>query len=233
MWCRETAAWAGAIATFLAVLVALFKEELVRIWRRPKLGARIKLAAPDCHKTQITIIDQKTGSALVQADCYYFRLWIENKGNQRAEKIQVFVSKMLRRHADNTFVEDKSFLPMNLKWSHSQMSPLGPEIFADGISPQMGKHCDFGHIIDPSKRTMFGHVLSTVATGKTILALDLEMAPATLSHLVAPGTYRFELKLAAANLEPITKTIEINITGDWYSDENKMFADGIGMKEIT
>ncbi len=228
----EIATWVGSIATFLAVLVALFKEELVRMWRRPKLNARIKLAAPDCHKTQMTIFDQKTGSVLGQAECYYFRLWVENSGNQRAEKIQVFVSKLLRRHADDLLVEDKSFLPMNLKWSHSQLSPLGPEIFADGISPQMGKHCDFGHIIDPSKRAMFGHVLPTVISGKTILAMDLEVAPATLSHLIPPGIYRFELKLAAANLEPITKVIEINLTGDWHTDENKMFSDGIGMKEI-
>ena len=232
MACAETAIWAGSIATFLAVFVALFKEELVRIWRHPKLNARIILEAPDCHKTQMNIFDQKTGCLLDQAECYYFRLWVENSGNQRAEKIQVFVSKLLRRHADGSFVEDKSFLPMNLKWSHSQMSPLGPEIFADGISPQMGKHCDFGHIIDPSKRSMLGHVLPTVKTGETILAMDLEVAPATLTHLIPPGTYRFNLKLAAANLEPITKVIEINLTGNWYTDENKMFSDGIGMKEI-
>ncbi len=222
----------GSIATFLAVLVALFKEELVRMWRRPKLNARINLAAPDCHKTQMTMFNPKTGSPLIQAECYYFRLWIENIGNQRAEKVQVFVSKLFRRHADGTFVEDKVFLPMNLKWSHSQLSPLGPEIFADGISPHMGKHCDFGHIIDPSKQAEFGEVLQTVTPGKTILAMDLETAPATLSHLIPPGIYRFELKLAAANLEPITKVIEINLTGDWHPDENKMFSDGIGMREI-
>jgi len=228
----EIVVWLGAIATFLAVLVALFKEELVRMWRRPELNAWIKLAAPDCHKTEMTAFAQKSGSILYKADCYYLRLWVENSGNQRAEKIQVFVSKLLRRHANGSFVEDKAFLPMNLKWSHSQISPLGPEIFADGISPQMGKHCDFGQIIDPSKRAMFGHVPREDMPGKTILALDLEVAPATLSHLISPGIYRFELKLAAANLEPITKVIEINLTGDWYADENKMFADGIGIKEI-
>jgi hypothetical protein len=228
----EIATWVGSIATFIAVVVALFKEELVRLWRRPVLNARIKLAAPDCHKTQMTIFDPKTNSVLDQAECYYFRLWVSNIGNHRAEKIQVFVSKLLRRHADGSFVEDNSFLPMNLRWSHSQLSSNGPEIFADGISPQMGKHCDFGHIIDPSKRVMFGHDLPAVTAGKTILAMDLEMAPATLSHLIPPGVYRFELKLASSNSEPITKIIEITLTGNWFQDESKMFSDGVGMKEI-
>jgi hypothetical protein len=229
----DAAIWTGSIATLLAVFVALFKEQLVRIWRRPKLETRIRLSAPDCHKTQMTRFDQKTGVAMERADCYYFRLWVENTGNQRAEKVQIFLSKLFCRHADGSFVEDKSFLPMNLRWSHSQLSLLGPEIFAEGISPKMGKHCDLGHIIEPSRRVAFGINLSNVVAGKTILELDLEVAPNTLTHLLPPAVYRLEMKLAAANAEPETKTIEINHTGDWYSEETKMFSDGFGMKEIS
>jgi len=229
----NTAIWIGSIATLLALIVALFKEELVGLWRRPKLQARIRLSAPDCHKTEMTLYDKNTGAVLERSDCYYLRSWIENTGNQRAEKVQVFVSKLFRRHADGSFVEDKSFLPMNLRWSHSQPTPLGPEIFAEGISPQMGRHCDLGHILDPSKRTRFGINLPSVPSGKTILELDLEIAPNTLTHLIPPGVYRVELKLAAANVKPLTKIIEINHTGDWYIDENKMFSDGIGMREIS
>jgi len=228
----DAAIWTGSIAALFAVIVALFKEEIVRIWRRPELQARIRLTAPDCHKTVMTLYDKNTGRVLDSSDCYYLRLWIENIGNQRAEKVQVFVAKLFRRHANGTFVEDKSFLPMNLRWSHSQPSPLGPDIFADGISPEMGRHCDLGHILDPNKRVSFGINLSNVAAGKTILEFDLEIAPNTLSHLIPPGVYRVELKLAAANMAPKTKTIEITHTGDWYTDENKMFAYGIGMRAI-
>ena len=229
----DSAVWTGSIATLLAVIVALFKDEMVRLWRRPKLQARIRLAAPDCHKTEMTLYDKNTGAVLDRSDCYYLRLWIENTGNQRAEKVQVFVSKLFRRHADGSFVEDKSFLPMNLRWSHAQPTHLGPEIFTEGISPQMGRHCDLGHILDPNKRIRFGINLPSVPSGETILELDLEIAPNSLTHLIPPGVYRVELKLAAANVEPITKTIEINHTGDWYTNENKMFSDGIGMKEIN
>ena len=227
----DAAVWTGSIATLLAVIVALFKEELTRCWRRPRLEAKIRLSAPDCHKTEMTLFEPKTGVVIDKCGCYYFRLWIENTGNHRAEKVQVFVAKLLRRHANGSFMEDKSFLPMNIRWSHSQLSP-GPEIFAEGISPEMGKHCDLGHVLDPSKRDKFGINLQSVAAGKTIFEFDLEIAPNTLSHLIPPGVYRVELKLAAANLKPITKTIEINHTGEWFADENKMFSDGLGMREI-
>ncbi len=97
----------------------------------------------------------------------------------------------------------------------------------------MGKHCDLGHILDPNKHEAFGIKLPSVNTGKTIFEFDLEVAPNTISHLIPPGIYRIELKLAASNFKPKTITIEINHTGDWYTNEKKMFADGIGLREIS
>jgi hypothetical protein len=96
----NAAIWTGALATLAAVIVALFKEDIVRLWRRPKLQARLRLSAPDCHKNKLQRYDIKTGALLDRADCYYLRLWVENVGNLRAEKVQVFLSKLFRRHAD-------------------------------------------------------------------------------------------------------------------------------------
>ena len=47
------ATWVSAVATLLAVLIALFKEEINRLWRRPKLRATIRLTGewyPDEQK---------------------------------------------------------------------------------------------------------------------------------------------------------------------------------------
>lgn len=216
---------AGAIGTFLAVIVALFKEEIVKVWRRPKLTGIIRLKAPDCHKTEMVWGNPSFGQVTDRSNCYYFRIWVENKGWQRAERVQVFAAKLLRNHADGTFREEKAFLPMNLRWSHSH------EIYADGISHSMGRHCDLGHIMDP-KKFLSGEILSSVSDDKTILALDLEVQPNTLSHLLEPATYQLHLQLAAANAAPIKKRFEITLTGKWFDEENKMFSDGIGIKEV-
>lgn len=221
-------AWASAFVTFLAVLVALFRDEIRGWWYRPVLTAVIRLSAPDCHKTFL-VADNPMEQLAQRGDCYYFRIWVENIGKHRAEKVQVFVARLLKKRADGSYGEVQSFLPMNLRWSHSYERP---EIFAEGLSPEMGKHCDFGHILDPRFRI----ALSSQSThpfpkDETVLELDLEVQPNTMSHLLPKGVYKIQVKIAAANALPTTKWWEINLTGNWYSDEGKMFSEGIGIKE--
>lgn len=226
------AQWFSAAATFLAVLVALFKNEITQWWRRPKLSARIKLSPPYCSKTQLDYVAHKNGRTVGRADCYYLRIWIENLGKTRAQQVQVYASKLWKRTADGSFGVVDSFLPMNLKWAHGPSPPKGPEIFADGISPRMGKHCDLGHLVDPSHRVNVGHDLDGVAKDQTLLALDLEVEPNTLTHLIAPGEYRLQLRIAGGNCLPITRTIELTLTGRWFADQGRMFTDGLGIKVV-
>ncbi len=229
------AQWVAAGATLLAVLVALFREEIVSWWRRPVLDVSVLLEPPHCHATILQYQVQRTALTLVQAQCYYFRLWVENRGRTRAERVQVFAAKLYRRAADGSFKEDKRFLPLNLRWAHGESRGAGggPEIYAEGISPHMGKHCDIGHITDPKCRAELSEDLEGVPSGSVIFALDMEVAPNTRSHLLAPGTYRLELRIAAANSSPVTKVLEITVTGDWFTHEHKMFQDGIGLRVIA
>lgn len=53
---------------------------------------RVMLAPPDCHKTQQTFHNPKTGEVFGSYDSYYFRLWIRNTGSLRAERVQVFAA---------------------------------------------------------------------------------------------------------------------------------------------
>lgn len=222
------AQWAGALATFLAVLVALFKEDLVQLWRRPKLTLSITLAPPDCHKTQLTFV----GIAAPPIDCYYLRIWVKNEGKTRAEAVQVFAAGLAKKAADGSFRRVESFLPMNLKWSHAQVQTSGPEIFAEGISPGMGKHCDLGRIAHPNSKVVLGENLPGVPEENAILILELEIQPNTRSHLVPPGTYLLELRVAGANCSPVSKTLEFTLTGQWFDEESRMFRDGFGLRMV-
>lgn len=221
MNCIEIATWVGAISTLVAVIVALLKDDILKLWHRPVLDVTLKPFAPDCHKIPVKMIDRSTGQVLQTVNSYYLRLWIENKGNIRATKVQVFAAALYRKHVNGNYNKEINFLPMNLKWSHSQMSPFGPEIFADGLSPDMGKHCDLGHIVQPEHNK------------EASLELDVEVVPNTMSHVLHIGEYKLELKIASSNCKPITRYIEINFTGKWFEDEDKMFSDGVGLKILN
>ena len=214
----ELASWVGALATLAAVIVALFKEDFLN-WRHyPLLTPRVHLRPPDCHKTSFN------GGLPV----YYLRIWIENRGTQRAHQVQVFVSQLLRKHADGRFHEDLDFLPMNLRWSHTQ------EVFADGISPGMGKHCDLGFVPKPdqAKEARFASNFAPkklANSNSTWLSLDLEVRPNTETHILESGTYRLELRVAAANAKPWIEVLEVALTGNWFDDQAQMFSKGIGL----
>jgi hypothetical protein len=159
------AQWVGAFATSAAVIVALFRDEITRLWKHPQLAIRVMLEPPDCVKTQASVT--APGNVTWTGDTYMFRLWISNTGNQRAEKVQAFVSDVLKQQQPNgPFKSMPGFLPMNLRWSHSYPAP---EIYADGIAPGMGKHCDLASISDPSNPTL--KPLAGVSAGQVTLDL--------------------------------------------------------------
>jgi hypothetical protein len=187
------------------------------------LRVRINPEAPDCVKTPITVGVAGQPAAWT-GDAFFLRLWVENSGNQRAEKVQVFLSKALREQANRTFQAVPGFLPMNLRWSHTDFQK--PEIYADGISPDMGKHCDLACISDPANPTA---PLPGVPAGQVTLDLWLEAFPATQSHRLPPGIYELEIKTAGSNCKPVIHRIRVNLTGQWFANQTQMFSQGVGI----
>ena len=116
------ASWLVAIGTFflafVAIFVAIFQEQIKRFMIKPKLDVEINTEPPDCHKTTLT--DIKTGESKV--DCYYFRFKIWNNGNYSAKDSEVAITKLFKKQENGQYNEDKSFLPLNLLWSHYRTS---------------------------------------------------------------------------------------------------------------
>lgn len=219
--------WVAAAATLSAVLVALFKDEVLRWRRRPILNASIATHPPDSHLTTMQYsIGWSAGESVMQrAPCYYFRLWVNNEGRTRAEKVEVFLRKVVRLRADGQFEIVPRYSPLHLKWSNTG------EVFAEGISPGMGRHCDLGHVLDPSHRLNIGYSLDgieDVPREVPLFTLDVEVEPFTRAHLLGPGDYQLTLQIAAANARPIKKQLRVTFKGTWSPDERDMLSRGIG-----
>jgi hypothetical protein len=230
----DIADWIQAGLTFLAVLVALFKEDITRKWRRPDLKASIRPSAPDRVKTKIYF--RQDHGVTTQGDCYYLRIWVENEGKRQAKDVEVFAAELQRCVADGHFERVGRFLPMDLTWTHSLGKP-GSRTHRD-ISPKMGKHCDLGYILKPAGRQtavdqgFTALTLPDVPDDQTVLALTTEKKPSTLGHLIGPGEYRLKIEVAAANQKPVPKNFKIVLSGAWYDDETKMLSEGIRIEEL-
>jgi len=207
----------------LVVVVAIFEDKIRAWFTRPNLNVSIQMSPPDCHQIPI-------GQPPLEADGYYFRLRVTNLGSQKAELVEVFAAELSSRLPDGRFEIVKSFLPMNLSWSHLH------GLFFPAISRGIYKHCDLAHIIDPQKRHQFAYEDKSwpnIPSQKTILSFDTVVKPNTLSHLVPFGVYRLVILVAAANAQSIRKTLEISLSGDWYDDEQQMLSEGIGIKLLA
>ncbi|MCI0662201.1 MAG: hypothetical protein L0220_14115 [Acidobacteria bacterium] len=229
---------ASAAATTAAVFVALFREPFFSWWRRPKLTVRAGQSPPDIDKIPFvetyvsgSYLSQPRPIAMSFTDSYYLRLWIKNEGKSRAEKVQVFVIGVYREIANHTLVPVDSFLPMNLRWAFG--TETNPVVFADGISPGMGVHCNFARVLDPKQRISLGDEHPEAGPGQTVLHIETELKPTNLCNVLPPGTYHLELMLAGANCKPTSHTVEITLTGKWFDDRERMLRDGVTMRVVN
>ncbi len=215
--------WLVGFGTLALALVAVLQDR-IRAWiMHPNLD--ISFEPRDCLKTPATA----TGlcGKQVSTDSYYFRFRVRNSGNNRANLVEVFAKELSKQQVNGSFERLDCFSPMNLVWSY-----IKRPIYL-GISPEMHRHCDLGHIIDPSMRPTIGdedHPESDVQADETIFAFELEATPFNKTHLIGPGKYRLTLLITAANArKPKKKIVEIE-HGHWCADEKRMLNENVRIR---
>ncbi len=223
------AQWVSGIGATLAVIVALFKDPITSWRRKPRLVASCTKEIPWTVRVPIAVYvpGQTPGQVAVlwSGNCYFIRLQIENTGRTRAEKVQVRALRLERRGVDQNFTDIPTTLPFNMKWSNSP--PTGAVTILDGISSRMSAFCDIISLCDPAnphQRRPTG-----ASANVTIGQLQLEFELPDEWILLTPGTYRLTLRIAAANVEPIDRTIEFTHSGNWTADDPAMRRDELGV----
>jgi hypothetical protein len=133
--------------------------------------------------------------------------------------VEVFLKRAQVQQSDGSLKDLQVVSPMNFRWSYTSYTDA--EIYADGISPGMGKLCDFAAISDPQTPS-----LKPLGPPQCRLSLRLEALPPTNEWLL-PGKYEFEVMIAASNCRPVTQRIKLHLTGRWDDDPDAMMAHGI------
>ncbi len=210
-----------AFGTLIIAAVAVFQETIRGWFYKPSFQVSVRTEPPDCVSVPFTTFD-----GTFVADSIYLRLWVQNVGNATAKNAEVYAKEVRRQRADGSWERVGTFPPMNLKWAN-----IGT-VYFPSIAPDMGKHCDIGHVVDPARRHLLREdAPRLVLTDKqTSLAFDLMAAPNNRSHIIGPGEYQVDVLVAAENVRPKKQTVAISLRGPWDPDETKMLRDGVGIR---
>jgi len=205
-----------AIATFLAVFVALFQERIRKFWDRAILDMKINLEPPDSH--QISLTDPHTGKFVDQS--IYIRIKVIHKNGAAGENVELIPINFFCVKEDGALEKLRHFLPISLVWSHFQ-----PRTNIIRVPVNLFRHCDFGHFIkNPSD------------SNKALLILDTMVQPNPVAggevpNIIKPGKYQFELLLSGDNVKPVKKSWYLEFE-KWSDDENEMLTKNIKISEI-
>lgn len=206
------AAYIGLGASVLVAIVALFQKQL----RAGMFGPRLEIcydrgSRTDAHVT--TAIAEQLGNTIRYRD-FYVRLRIANAGRTAARNVEV-IARNLRVQDPSTgvFVEDPTFLQLNLKWSHTG------SVVQEQIPAGIEKPCDFFHIPDPTV-SLEGFVFDPPPAPAAIL--ELEVHPNVNPGILRPGAYRLGLVAAGSNCEPTRVDIQFSIPTTWIDDDGQM-----------
>jgi len=235
-----TAQWFTGFATLFLAFVALFKDTVLLWIKKPEIDIKFELRPPDCFKCQIIhaipkqIKDNVMGIDKIVFYMFYYRFRIINNGKSPAKNIEVTI-RDIRKKKGNSFDRIDFPLDDNLDWfSSSLISGKPSTMHYTFIFPNTFKHCELGHIIDPSKRHLvsFENKPKLSDEDETIFSFNLMTRYHSLYHLIVPGTYRIKVLVAGENFKSLEKEYELEITGKWSEDEDKMLNEGLKLKEI-
>ncbi|MFQ6131630.1 MAG: hypothetical protein ACE5R4_06310 [Armatimonadota bacterium] len=214
-----------AVATFAAVIVALFQERIRQCWLRTKLGV-----PQDGRNPVSELMSWRDPRGDAEVACCYVRLRVGNIGKRPAHNVEAFAAALQEERADGGWAPRRAFLPVGLQWTHVDRTYL--PVIHSGTE----KLCDLAYVLDPDKRALYpGHELAGIPEQKRgLLSLACSPKPRQLPqmHNLPPGKYRLKVLIAAANAATVETTVEINLTGEWRSGEADMLREGLGARLV-
>jgi hypothetical protein len=187
---HNIAEWVSAVATLLAVIVALFAARIERLWQmKPRL---------DLVDEQVTIVPPDAEGKIMVFLC------IENRGRAPAERAEVFVRAVSQRQASGSYERVQEFVPMSLRWAHSE--PDHPEVFVT-ILPTIQRYCILGALKINQPQN-----LSASQSKDTYFELWTEYKRSPEANELQQGNYKLTLLIGASAVTATMKEIQVTIT---------------------
>lgn len=189
----------SAVITFLAVLVALFKEDIRERWKRPNIVFNL----PAKHTIEDIRSTQESGSGIetIKANRYLTRIEIENKGNLPALNSEMYLEKLEFTPWDSTIAQ-------NIECSSAPLDWKGTESQTIIIPPGGRKIIDIVEISAPE-------IISTPNSTQTNNKAQLVIGMIENEQERTKGKWKAKFGLYAQNHRPVSFEIELEWDGVW------------------
>lgn len=200
-----------AVITLFAVMVALFQEWIKKALNKTRLEVQINKQSPDCHQILLTAPNGRPVS-----NCIYSRIRVTNLNKTNTSyHTEVFISHFWQILRSGNKAEIKTFLPMNLKWSHTHESNTN-------ILPNIYRYCDFGSFRNDGNGIYL--LIDTIVQPNPV-------SGGIIPNKINPGKYEFEIITSGENVKPLVKKWKLEF-GNFWSDDELAMLKHIKIKEI-
>jgi hypothetical protein len=190
----------SASMTFLALVIALFKDDIREMWKRPRLS----FSLPDNHTIEDTYsyLDSESGSETIRAKKYVSRVLIKNSGNLPALHCEMYLVSL-------EFVPKSASLTQNIECSSAPLEWNGIGATPIIISPGGSKMVNIVEITAPEK-------VSTPDSAKTNKNPQLIIGTIPNHEDHDKGDWKAKFSLFAQNhSEVVSIEVHINWSGLW------------------
>lgn len=208
--------WWSAFGTVfvgvVAIVIAFLQERIKRFLNKTTLEIVLRAESPDCHKIEV-----KDGIG-ISRDSYYIRSRIINNGNFSAENVEIMIDSVYRISNENRELL-KSFLPMNLVWSHYG------GITMKNILPSHFRHIDIGYFILNYDNKVIFHIDTVVQPNK----VEGNIYP----NILSSGKYELNLIIGGDNIKSFRKKYILSFNDTFYTTESDMFSKSVFIEDIS
>ena len=186
-----------AIGTIGAVIVGIFGTRIRAWFEKPKLKIDFKFNAPnDTEEDEHSSSDQKHHKR-------EYCIEVANSGKSIAKSCLLIMDELYKQRRDgNEYVLEKNFFSAPLRW-------FGNTSASSDIRKKMSSYVNWLSIIETPDMKGDSNSSKKHQQPNVKISMALHFANNRDDYSFSPGTYIFEIKTCADNVDPISRWVEI------------------------
>ena len=197
----------SAIVTFLAVIVALFKEDIRKLW----VFSKIQVSIPDESFHEVlrkNTSESESNNQALEAEKYHCKIQIQNNGNITAQDVEIYLESLTHTSHDYPNPQQIDTLGLPLNWGSNKENRIN-------IAPEGKQELCIVELKAPENQSIPDGENDLVPP-KLIIAGNENNSNFTKGKWIA------EFAIFSSNAKPVRFKVQVNWNGKWENRATEM-----------